>query len=78
MRASLLNYTVEAKIFVGNFISLISLLLQIHDEFSTQVFMITDRLQYDEIKFQFLWFNEKMCFYSINKACTLAYTVVLS
>lgn len=40
--------------------------------------MTTDRLQYDEIKFQFLWFNEKMCFYSINKACTLAYTVVLS
>lgn len=31
MRASLLNYTVEAEIFLGNFISLISLLLQINE-----------------------------------------------
>lgn len=31
MRASLLNYTVEAEILVGNFISLISLLLQINE-----------------------------------------------
>lgn len=31
MRASLLNYTVEAEIFLGNFISLISMLLQINE-----------------------------------------------